>query len=172
MLIPGRPVPPLSVSLVGGGTFDLASERPEHFSLVVFYRGLHCPMCRSTVEDLEQRLGEFVAMGVQSVAISGDSEKHAVRSTEEWGIQRLRVGYGLDEPTAKSWGLFRSSAASPEEPDFFYEPALFLVRPDGTLYGSSVNSMPFARASLEDLKQALGMIIQNQNPPPGLASRL
>ena len=171
MMIPGQPVPPLVVKLVDGGTFDLASEQPEHFSLVVFYRGLHCPMCGATVEDLEQRHAELAAMGVQSVAISGDSEERAAKSTAQWGIQNLRIGYDLDGSTAESWGLFRSSAALPEEPEIFFEPALFLVRPDGSLYGSSVNSMPFARSSLNDLQQALTMIIKNQFPARGVATR-
>lgn len=46
-LLPRKPVPPLSVPLVGGGHFDLASEGPKNFTMVVFYRGLHCPVCRA-----------------------------------------------------------------------------------------------------------------------------
>lgn len=41
-LFPRQPAPMLKVSLAGG-VFDLGMETPEHFSLVVFYRGLHCP---------------------------------------------------------------------------------------------------------------------------------
>ena len=45
-LVPRQPVPKLSVPLVGGGRFDLDTETPEKFILIVFYRGLHCPQCR------------------------------------------------------------------------------------------------------------------------------
>ncbi len=169
MLIPGRPVPSLEVPLIDGGSFDLGSEHAKHLSLVVFYRGLHCPICRETLSEVEERLDAFAAMGVDAVAISGDSEANATRSREEWGIERLRIGYGLDEESARAWGLFVSSAALPGEPDHFFEPALFLVRPNGTLYGSSVNSMPFARASIGDLQTALSTIIEAQYPARGLA---
>lgn len=169
MLKPGRPVPKLIVPLVSGDTFDLSTEKPEHFSLVVFYRGLHCPICHEILGELEARVEAFREMGVTTVAISGDDEPGARRAREEWGIERLRIGHGLDESAARAWGLFVSTAALPEEPDRFFEPALFLVKPDGTLYGSSVNSMPFARASIADLQTALPMIIRTQHPPRGLA---
>ena len=124
--------------------------------------------------EFHPRLGGAALGLAKTVAKWGlevDSEERAAKSTAQWGIQNLRVGYDLDESTAESWGLFRSSAAMPEEPEIFFEPALFLVRPDGSLYGSSVNSMPFARASLGDLQQALTMIIKNQFPARGVATR-
>lgn len=43
-LFPRQPVPALMVSLADGGSFDLGAETPAQFSLVVFYRGLHCPI--------------------------------------------------------------------------------------------------------------------------------
>ena len=52
-LVPRQPVPPLAVALAGGGKFDLATESPDKFILVVFYRGLHCPLCRRQLGDLE-----------------------------------------------------------------------------------------------------------------------
>ncbi|MGE0565290.1 MAG: hypothetical protein AB7O50_12315 [Pseudolabrys sp.] len=44
-LVPRQPVPPLVVPLAGGGKFELSAEMPLHFTMVVFYRGLHCPSC-------------------------------------------------------------------------------------------------------------------------------
>ncbi len=38
-LIPRQPVPALEVETVGGGTWRLADQSPENFTLVVFYRG-------------------------------------------------------------------------------------------------------------------------------------
>ena len=34
-------VPELALETVGGGTWDLTRQRPEHFTLLVFYRGHH-----------------------------------------------------------------------------------------------------------------------------------
>ena len=43
-LIPRRAVLPLTVPVVGGDRFDIRKERPEHFSFIVFYRGLPHPI--------------------------------------------------------------------------------------------------------------------------------
>jgi peroxiredoxin len=58
-LFPRLPVPPLDVELADGGTFDVAAEKPASFTLVVFYRGLHCPICKTQLRELESKLDEF-----------------------------------------------------------------------------------------------------------------
>lgn len=40
-IVPGTATPELTVDTVGGGTWTLADQSPENFSLVVFYRGFH-----------------------------------------------------------------------------------------------------------------------------------
>lgn len=41
-LLPRTKVPALSVRTVSGQAWTLAERKPERFTLVVFYRGLHC----------------------------------------------------------------------------------------------------------------------------------
>ncbi len=41
---PGEHAPELA--LASGGTFSLAERRPDRFTMVVFNRGLHCPVCQ------------------------------------------------------------------------------------------------------------------------------
>jgi peroxiredoxin len=141
-LFPRQPVPPLNVNLAGGGSFDLGSEKPAHFMLL-FYRGLHCPICKTQLRELESKLEEFDKRGVAVVAVSSDTKERAAQTREAWGLTRLRIGYGLDLAAARRWGLFISSgrgmtSAGVEEPARFSEPALYLIRPDGTLYFGSV----------------------------------
>ena len=45
MLVPRKTVPALAVPTLDHGHYDLQSEAPQTFSLVVFYRGYHCPIC-------------------------------------------------------------------------------------------------------------------------------
>ena len=52
-LIPRQRVPQLVVPLVGGGRFNIASEVSERFTMIVFYRSLHCPICKTQLGDLE-----------------------------------------------------------------------------------------------------------------------
>jgi peroxiredoxin len=171
-LFPRQEVPALTAPLVGRGTFDLAAERPDRFTLVVFYRGFHCPICKLQLEELERRLGDFAQRGVGVIALSSDSRERAERAKAEWTIPTLRVGYGIDLDTARNWGLYVSSgrgmtSTGVEEPALFSEPGLFLVRADGTLYFASVQTMPFARPRFVDVVAALDYVIANDYPARG-----
>ena len=53
-LYPRQPVPSLDLPLVGGGTWSLAEQKPENFTMVVFYRGYHCPICSRYLGDLNR----------------------------------------------------------------------------------------------------------------------
>ncbi len=176
-LIPRQPVPRLALALAGGGKFDLNTETPKTFTLVVFYRGLHCPQCRRQLTELEAKLPEFDKRGVSVVAISVDGEERANRTKSEWSLPNLRIGYGLDLATARAFGLWISTgrgktSAGLEEPALFNEPGLFLIKPDRTLYCASVQTMPFARPHLADLLAALDFIAERNYPARGEVASL
>lgn len=173
-LVPRKPVPALEVPTVGGGAWNLATQKPRNFSMIVFYRGLHCPICAGYLRDLDRRAGELAERGVETIVISSDVEERARRAKEEWGIEETPVGYGLAIDKAREWGLYVSAgigrtSAGVEEPVLFNEPGLFLVRPDRTLYASSVNTMPFARPNFGDLVKALDVILARDYPARGEA---
>jgi peroxiredoxin len=176
-LIPRQPVPALSVPLAGGGRFDLDTEKPERFTFVVFYRGLHCPICRTQLGDLESKLPEFAKRGVTVAAVSSDTRDRAERSKLEWKLPNLRLGYGIDLVTARAWGLYVSTSrgttsAGVEEPAQFSEPGLFLVRPNRTLYFASVQTMPFAKPHFADVLTALDFVIAKNYPARGEVANL
>jgi peroxiredoxin len=171
-LIPRQTVPPLTVPVVGGDRFDIQKEKPEHFSLIVFYRGLHCPICRTQLGELETKLSDFAKRGVSVVALSSDAAERAERAKLEWKLPNLRLGYGLDLAVARTWGLYISTgrgmtSAGVEEPALFSEPGVFLVRPDRTLYFASVQTMPFARPRLTDILAALDYVMAKNYPARG-----
>lgn len=171
-LMPRQTVPSLSVSTVDGGSWSLADQNPENFTLVVFFRGLHCPICGMYLKDLNSKLEEFAAKGVNVVAISSDNEERAKKAAERWGTDKLTMGYGLDLDQAREWGLYISSSngvtsSGDQEPALFSEPGLFLVRPDGTLYFGTVQTMPFARPDFKQLLGALDFVIAKGYPARG-----
>ncbi len=55
--------PDLDVPLVSGGRFRLSDQHPDRFTLVVFYRGVHCPICRGYLAQLDRALEDFRATG-------------------------------------------------------------------------------------------------------------
>jgi len=171
-LTPRLPVPALQVPLVQGGRFVLGAQPGERFDLLVFYRGLHCPICAKYLIELERLTPEFTKRGVQVTAVSSDTPERAQAMVEKINAQALRVGYGLSLPSARQWGLYISNSRGKtsigiEEPQLFSEPGVFLVKPDGTLYYGATQTMPFARPSFQDLLGAIDFAIAQDYPARG-----
>ncbi len=172
MLIPRRHVPPLAVETLRHGAFDIAAEHPERFSLVVFYRGLHCPICARYLGELGRLLPAFGERGISVIAMSCDIQERAELMAMKVDAPDLRIGYGLGLRSAVDWGLAISEArigawTGLEEPARFAEPGVFLVRRDATLYYASVQTMPFARPHFEELIGALDFAIAHDYPARG-----
>ncbi|WP_276943044.1 peroxiredoxin-like family protein [Ferrimicrobium acidiphilum] len=167
--VPTGSAPTLEVDLVGGGRFVLSAAAPERFTLVVFYRGWHCPICRGYLAQLDRAADELAGLGVEVVAVSGDDEARARRSVTEWGLARLRVGYGQSVDSMREWGLFVSRGVKEPEPELFGEPGVFLVRADGTIYMVVLNSMPAARPRVDDLVGAIRFFVERGYPARGEA---
>jgi peroxiredoxin len=170
--MPNKPVPALDLGLAGGERFSLAAEKPQHFSMVVFYRGLHCPICRRYLSELESLLPEFEKRGVSVVAASSDPLDRAEQAKSAWGLKNLRIGHGLSIDEARAWGLYASrsngmTSAGVVEPDLFNEPGLFIVRPDGRLYWGTTSTMPFGRPHFNEILQSLDFVIPKNYPARG-----
>jgi peroxiredoxin len=166
---PRTKVPALNLPTVGGGRFNLAEQHPKSFTMLVFYRGLHCPICKTYLRDLDRKLDEFTARGVSAVAVSTDTQDRATQSRREWGVEHLPVAYDLTIEQARQWGLYISTSLKEPEPPLFAEPGLFLVRPDGTLYCASIQTMPFARPSFTEVLQAVAFVTEKNYPARGEA---
>ncbi len=166
---PKQRVPELTLSTVDGGSYDLRASDPRHFSMVVFYRGLHCPVCKKYLGDLAARLAQFEALGVKPVAISTDGRDRAQRAVKEWGLTNLPVAYGLPVDEARKWGLYISHGIREGEPALFNEPGLFLVRRDLTLQYAAINSGSRGRPGIADMLGAIQFMIDNNAPPRGEA---
>ena len=171
-LMPNKPVPALELSLAGGGRFTLSAEKPRHFTLVVFYRGLHCPICRRYLSELESLLPDFEKRGVPVIAASSDAQDRAEQAKSGWGLKNLRIGHGLSIDEARAWGLYVSrsngmTSAGVVEPDLFNEPGLFIVRADATLYWGTTSTMPFGRPHFNEILQSLDFVIPKNYPARG-----
>lgn len=172
--MPRQPVPPLEIPSLSGSVWRLSDQASVNFTLVVVYRGLHCPVCRGYLKELATLQAEFSVRGVTVIALSTDTEERARLAQSQWELGDLPVGYGLTIESARAWGLYVSSSRGKtslgiEEPAQFAEPGVFLVRPDGTLYAAAINTMPFARPHFQDILGALDFIVKNDYPARGEA---
>ena len=168
MIKPREKTPKLEVQLINGTNWVLKEQTPQNFTMVIFYRGYHCPICKKYLEKLQTLLDEYSKRGVNVVAISSDNKERAQNSYDNWEIPDVPLGYGYDTDQARDWGLFISTGIK-DEPTKFIEPGLFLIKSDGTLYCESIQSMPFARPDLEDFLKSIDYILEEDYPARGEA---
>jgi peroxiredoxin len=172
MLMPRQPVPTLQVPTLAHGDFDLATDAAPNFTLVVFYRGLHCPICLKYLLELARLQPEFDKRGVKLVALSSDGPERAQAMADKLKAPDLRMGHSLTLSNAREWGLYISTSRGTtsigiEEPALFSEPGVFIVQPDGSLYYGAVQTMPFARPHFDELLAALDFALAKNYPARG-----
>ncbi|TBW29344.1 redoxin domain-containing protein [Gramella sp. KN1008] len=168
-LKPGQRVPELIVNTTEGLKWNIKDSDPGTFTMIVFYRGIHCPICKKYLEELNEKISDFRDRGVNVICISSNSQVLAEKTVDEWEIDKLHIGCDFSVEDGRKWGLFVSEAIKESEPQVFLEPALFLVRPDNTLYSASIQSMPFARPKFDELLKTISFIIKDDYPARGEA---
>lgn len=170
MPTPDAQAPDLKLPLIIGPDWHLAAQSPDSFTMIVVYRGLHCPMCEKYLKKIVDRFGDWTGKGFNLIAVSMDEEDRAKKAHADWGLGDLPVGYGLTEAQAADWGLYISDSIKDAEPRRFTEPGMFWVRPDGRLYLAEVSNSPFARPDLDVLLDKADFIIDKDYPARGSAA--
>lgn len=168
-VLPRKEVPNLRVETTSGMKWDLREQNSENFTMIVFYRGLHCPVCKSYLQELNEKVEKFEEKGVNVICISANDKEHAEKTVEEWEVDKLTIGYGFDTADSRKWDLYISEGIKDEEPDAFFEPGLFLINPDNTLYAASIQTMPFARPKFDELLKAIDFVMEKDYPARGEA---
>lgn len=168
-LKPKQEVPEFIVKTTKGITWDLREIQPDNFTMVVFYRGIHCPVCKKYLEELNTKIDDFREKGINVICVSSNTKELAQKTAEKWKIDKLDIGYDFSVDEGRKWGLFISEGIKEAEPEVFLEPALFLIKPDNTLYSASIQSMPFARPKFDDLLKSISFVLEEDYPARGEA---
>ncbi len=171
VLKPREPVPALEVETLNGN-WSLSAQNPDNFTMVVFYRGRHCPICSKYIAELDKLVGDFADIGVSVLALSSDGAERAAQAKQDWGLSNLEIGYGVSVEQAREWGLHRSAGRGKtsigiEEPGEFSEPGLFIVGTDNKLYWAQISTMPFARPHFREIIGALKFALEKNYPARG-----
>jgi peroxiredoxin len=105
---PREPAPDLTLPLLPDGMYRLRDQHPGSYTTVVFFRGLHSPVCGAQLTELNRRLDELLDLGIGVVAVSAETRDRTHQLASEWKLDRLRLAYGLTEEQMRSFGLFVS----------------------------------------------------------------
>ncbi|MGC3940712.1 peroxiredoxin-like family protein [Roseobacter sp. EG26] len=166
-LIAGSAFPGIVVPQLGGGDLTLgAPQAGRDWQLVAVYRGKHCPMCTAYLQELNTRLPEFHALGVDVVAVSADTE---VKATDQMALvgPNFPVAYDLSIEQMHALGLYVSNPRSPQETDrHFAEPGIFVVNSEGAVQIVDISNAPFARPGFKTLLGGLRFVRDPGNNYP------
>lgn len=162
----GQPLPELSIKLVDGTTMTVGAP-DERYTLLVVYRGKHCPRCKRYLNKLESMLPAWNEAGMRVVALSADTQERAAADVAEFGWT-FPVGYALSEADMRRLALYITEPLSPDEaPARFAEPGIFCLRPDGVIQIVCLSNGPAARPDLEELLDGMNFNIKNDRPTRG-----
>jgi peroxiredoxin len=164
----GNAFPKLTVPELQGGMLTLGAPQGGHdWQLVVVYRGLHCPICKTYLSTLETLVPAFNKIGVDVVAVSADPKDKARAMANEKGLT-LTIGYDLSIAQMRELGLYISDPRSPLETDQpFAEPAVFVINAAGEIQIIDLSNAPFARPDLQSLVNGLTFIREKDYPIRG-----
>ena len=167
--MPATPAPAIVATSADGDAFSLPRPEGNGLTVVFFYRGVHCPVCKKQIEELARREEDLREAGLAVAAVSMDDDARFARQQQEWSLGSLNLGHSLTEASARDWGLYLSDRAKDPEPERFAEPAIAVLRPDGTIYALFMQNTPFAHPRLDDLLEGLGFVMKNDYPVRGTA---
>ncbi|MCD7058596.1 peroxiredoxin-like family protein [Pelagibacterium xiamenense] len=153
----GSVFPAIELPVLGGGRREISKPRNGlDWMLVVVYRGKHCPLCTTYLNELNSALPDFKALGVDVIAISADSEARAAAHMTQIS-PAFDVAYGLSIPQMLELGLHISGPRNGIDVDGpFAEPGLFVIDETGTVQIVDTSNVPFSRPNLEWIAKGIG----------------
>ncbi|MGJ8585809.1 MAG: redoxin domain-containing protein [Marinosulfonomonas sp.] len=165
-LIPGSILSPLEVPKLGGGHLTLGGEH-ANWSLIVVYRGKHCPRCKKYLNKLNEMRQAWADAGFEITVVSADPVEKAQADVDEFGWN-FDLGYDLSEDQMAALGLYVTEPLSGSETDRrFAEPGVFVLRPDGSVLLVAISNGPSARPDLDELLDGMVFTKNNNRPPRG-----
>lgn len=164
--VAGSLVEPMTFAKVGGDMLSIGGPR-ENWTLLIVYRGKHCPRCKTYLNTLDAMLSKWTDAGFDVVVVSADTDAKAAADLAEFGWS-FDLGYGLSEAQMATLGLYVTEPLSPNETDRrFAEPGTFVIRPDGSLLLAAISNGPSARPELSALLDGMVFTKDNNRPPRG-----
>jgi peroxiredoxin len=156
----------MSFPKLGGGDVSVGGTS-DNWTLLVVYRGKHCPRCKKYLNILSSMKSDWNAAGFDVAVVSADTEEKATADQAEFNWS-FDLGYDLSETQMETLGLYVTEPLSPTETDRrFAEPGTYVIRPDGSLVLIALSNGPSARPELAELLDGMIFTKENDRPPRG-----
>lgn len=164
--------PQVEVKTEDGRLISLVNVEPQavtaRWTLVIVYRGQHCPICLKYLNELEMFTGRFEALNIDVVAVSADNKAQL----EQFKVNGLNTSFPvlleLQVEDMKKLGLYISEPTSDAETDhLFAEPGLFLVNPQGETSMIEIANAPYIRPNIDQFVTGLEYVMENNYPTRG-----
>ncbi len=146
---PGHLAPELTGTTADGGSFELRADGKQA-TVLVFYRGLHCGICRERLRELEAHRSAYREAGADVVAVSAEAQQEVTRTPAELGVSFPVVR--VDSATLAEWGLLGGEQKLPL-------PGSFVLDRRGVIHYRHVGRNAADRASDIELLAALQEIL-------------
>ena len=124
-LIQGQKVPELEVNILDNKQWKLSEDTFTNMKLVVFYRGLHCPLCKAYIGELDKIIYEFSQLDIEVIAISGDSQEKAKLTKAKWGLKDITIGYNHSVDSMRQWDFIFLKELFPANHLYLTNPVFF-----------------------------------------------
>lgn len=158
--------PTVEAELADGSYVQLGKAQGDAtWQMVVVYRGKHCPLCTRYLNLLEQHKAVLAEIGVDIIAVSGDSKTQLQAHSEQLTVS-YPIAFGLTEEQMKKLGLYISQPRSEQETDhYFSEPGMFIVNEKGNLQAVDISNGPLLRPELDVVVRGLTFVRSQDNYP-------
>lgn len=164
-LAAGAHMPEIRLSTVTGNEISFGGSAARQ-RLIIVYRGLHCPICKSYLKAWQEMATDFAALGVDIIAVSGDSREKAVKFVKEVGLT-IPVAYDLSVKEMDALGLYVTDPLAHETDRLFPEPGLFLVNTSGAVHICEIANAPFVRPDPALILRGIKVIQERDYPIRG-----
>lgn len=168
---PGNNFPELFVKTKDNLDTPLTRISPaqDDWQMVVIYRGVHCPICATYLNELNELHDDFKNANIDVVAVSADSVAQLnTFLKDKVDDLSFEVLAELSESQMKLFDLYISQPRSPEETDHaFAEPCVLVINPDNKLHIVDKSNAPFSRPDLKNLLNGIKFIQSKDYPIRG-----
>lgn len=140
------------------------------WKMIVVYRGQHCPMCTKQLNALAKMTQDFKDIGVEVVAVSGDSHAQLEAHYEKLDVN-FPLYYNLTLEQMTELGLYISEPRSTTETDHpFAEPAIIVLNEQNQVQVLDKSNSPFSRPDMQQLLSGIQYTRENDYPIRGTFS--